>query len=246
MGTSKRYMGKVITKSAAVYGESSSSFGGEAVQGTGYKVVKNDFKKVVANYSNILAKKLLIDIINKSGGATIIASCLSPELSFVYGVIGTWYGLDIEGFEWVKALKSVYTNREQIYDLIEKIDAKCSCMGNTKSEVVSRKAMYEVLEKLQFENDEETQQVNIKRSLSEYVSNQIYYQILNDLEYLIELEYWNGLVMYQNSEKIRTYLVEIISDIVKLYTVEFITHNKKDIYEIILKELESRLNENCM
>lgn len=235
MGTSKRYTGKIV-KSSAVYGES-----GEYINGTAYDDVKDEFVILLKKGTDELAFKLLLHIINKSGGPTIIANCLAPEVAFVFGVFGTWYGLDIKGYEWVKYVKFAIEHKEEIYKLLAQVDDRFALKGESKSEVVIRKSFYETLENLQLEDHDNIDKL-IKNEFSEYISSQLYYQILNDLEYLIETRKLDINTAESNLLNVRSIMNELILNIMEKYSLDYIQHNLNHIYEIIFEELEVRLS----
>lgn len=236
MGTSKRYIGKIV-KSAAVYGES-----GEYINGTAYDEVKDEFVSLIKKGTEDLAYKLSLHIINKSGGPTIIANCLAPEVAFIFGVFGTWYGLDIKGYEWVKYIKLGIEHKDEIYKLLQKVDEKFALKGDSKSEVVIRKSFYETLENIQMHENGDNIDDLIKEELSKYVATQMYYQIMNDLEYLIETRKVDINNAESNLLIIQSTMKELVLDIMKKYSLDYIQYNLIHIYEIIFDELEVKLS----
>lgn len=243
MGTSKRYRGKNV-KTAAYYGEGSGSYlGGEQLYGTADKQVQKLFLDLVNRGAKDIAAKLIVSFINQSGGPTIIAKCLSPELAFVYGVIGTWYGLDIKGYEWVKFVKFTYDHREKIYAVMDTISTHSTCLGETKSEVVNRKAMFETFESFEVISQDEKDKL-IKDKLSYYIAGQLYYQLMNDLEYLIEENVDDIDEANHNTKKLKEILIVEVTEAVSTYSTEQIAKNLDNIYEAILNQVEANLDEN--
>lgn len=88
-----------------------------------------------------------------------------------------------------------------------------------KKGLPDQKSFYETLENIQMHENGDNIDDLIKEELSKYVASQMYYQIMNDLEYLIETRKVDINNAESNLLIIQSTMKELVLDIMKKYCI---------------------------